>query len=301
MLEQDPWKNDCPQNGVRNSTQDSRQTSRTQVLQFDDTARAYVHAFAQIVADSRPQPLREFDQIPMRTKDLAIQAIAMAPLLAGRRVAFVGDMDGAASLFGIMAAIGEPAPAKIMLYDFDSRVLAAAEELSKRFGFGDILTVHLYNCFERLPLNHHGTADWFYTNPPYGSQNAGESTRLFITRGIELVDPEFGSGCLIAPDDESRPWTRQAMEANESFFQRHGWRIRTKVDDFHRYHLDDDPTLSSALVIIDRLPQSYAEPMLFAGRTVGTDEIPDFYGRSTRAPYPRTISLNGDLVGTLAA
>ncbi len=52
---------------------------------------------ANLVADSRPRPLRAFDQIPMRTGDLARQVKLMAPLLARQRVVFIGDMDGTAS------------------------------------------------------------------------------------------------------------------------------------------------------------------------------------------------------------
>ncbi len=255
---------------------------------------------AECVAHARPMPLRAFDQIPMRTDDLARQGRRVAPLLANQRVAFIGDMDGTASFLGLLAACGGPAPAELMVLDFDSRVLESAHLLAVRYGFTDLLKVQLYNCFDPVPPELLGQFDWFYTNPPYGSRNVGESARLFLTRGCELVRTERGSGCLILPDDPSRPWSRRAMLATQRFLHSHGWTIREKVDFLHRYHLDDDPSLSSSLIIADRDNSEIGETMSFAGRHVATDEIPDFYGRSTLSPYPRFIDRDGTVVGALA-
>ena len=252
-------------------------------------------ALAGIVAGNRPAPLREFDQIPMRTEDLARQAKRVAPLLAEQRVAFIGDMDGTASLLGLIAAAGGPAPAHLLVLDFDARVLKAAETLAERYGFADRLTTRVYNCFAPLPAQLIRQWDWFYTNPPYGSRNKGASGCLFITRGCELVRAG-GSGCLILPDDPSRPWTRQAMQATQQFLLAHGWVIRTKVDNLHRYDLDDDPELSSSLVVVDSVVQGDYPAMRFAGRRVGMDEIPSFYGQSIRPPYPAVIGQDGTLI-----
>src|SRR5438270_841563 len=45
---------------------------------------------ADAIARLRPPALREFDQIPMRTGDLLRQVKTVAPMLAGRNVAFIG-------------------------------------------------------------------------------------------------------------------------------------------------------------------------------------------------------------------
>lgn len=254
-------------------------------------------ALTELVARSRPEPFRAFDQIPMHSGDLARQVKLVAPLLENHRVAFVGDMDGTATLLGLLAAAGGSAPASLLVLDFDARVLETVHSLAQLYGFADLLTIRLYNCFDPVPSELLGKYDWFYLNPPYGSRNRGASARLFLTRGCELVRRQGGSGCLILPDDPSRPWTRSAMFATQQFLLAHGWMIREKVDHLHRYYLDDDPSLSSSLLIVDRIALRTDFPMPFAGRQVQMDEIPNFYGRNTLPPYPRSISRDGDLIG----
>jgi N4-bis(aminopropyl)spermidine synthase len=248
-----------------------------------------------IVESARPRPLRAFDQIPMRGDDLARQAKLIGPALAGKSVAFVGDLDGAATLFGLLRARGAPAPRRMLVLDFDARVLAAAVETAHRYGFADCLEVRQYNVFDPLPVDVIGHADCFYTNPPYGSNNQGASGRLFITRGMELVRATGGSGCLLLPDDRHRRWTRRAMLAHQRFLADHGWTIREKLDQVHRYHLDDDPNLASSLILIDCVGEPAEVPeMPFAGRRVGSLEIPGFYGRDVVPPFPRYIGPHGE-------
>jgi hypothetical protein len=248
-----------------------------------------------IVESVRPRPLRAFDQIPMRGDDLARQAKLIGPALAGKAVAFVGDLDGAATLFGMLGARGAPAPRYMLVLDFDARVLAAAVETAQRYGFADRLEARQYNVFDSLPEDLVGRYDSFYTNPPYGSHNEGASARLFITRGIELVRATGVSGCLLLPDDRRRRWTRRAMLAHQRFLSDHGWTIREKLDQVHRYHLDDDPNLASSLILIDRVGESGEAPaMSFAGRRVGSLEIPGFYGRDVAPPFPRYIGARGE-------
>lgn len=53
---------------------------------------------------ARPESIRAFDQIPMRGVDLLCQVKLVAPLLAGTRVAFVGDHDGTSLLLGLLSS-----------------------------------------------------------------------------------------------------------------------------------------------------------------------------------------------------
>src|SRR4051812_26467980 len=61
-------------------------------------------ALGELIERVRPAALREFDQIPMCTPDLLRQVWAMAPILARRTVAFVGDSDATSLLLGVLAA-----------------------------------------------------------------------------------------------------------------------------------------------------------------------------------------------------
>lgn len=254
---------------------------------------------AEIVARARPAPRREFDQIPMRTRDLAKQIELIAPVIANKRVSFIGDMDGSASLLGLLGVHGHPSPSELLILDFDVRVLETAISLAERFGFSSRLRVTHYNCFEPLPPEIVGTSDWFYTNPPYGSRNVGASVRLFVNRGCETVNPSKGAGCIIIPDDDTRPWTKSAARATTKFLHDYGWRTQREPRILHRYHLDDDPELVSSLLLVNRIgPPSGAMP--FSGRHVEPNELPFFYGRSTPLPFPKYIAHDGSPIGRIA-
>ena len=245
----------------------------------------------KIIEDSRPSSLREFDQIPMRSLDLLCQAKLIAGNLAHKSIAFVGDHDSTSLLIGLLSMIGSiPAPKDMLLLDFDERLLTKAEFLAKEYGFGDNLRVQLYNVFDPVPKNLIEKYDWFYTNPPYGCRNCGESARLFITRGCQLVKQGNKSfGCIILPDDDSRAWTSLAMLVTQRFILSHGWSVLSKIDELHQYHLDDDKELSSSMIIIKRNKSEKYPKMPYFDRKVEFSEIPNFYGIGVKPPYPRYI------------
>lgn len=248
----------------------------------------------RLVERTRPPSLREFDQIAMRGPDLLRQVKQIAPAFADRSVAFVGDSDGMSALLGLFAARGGPRPAALHLLDFDERLLNALLDLAARHGFADLLHAWRYNVFDPIPAALAGGCDWFYTNPPYGMRNEGESARLFIARGCELVTAA-GAGGLVLPDDPDRPWTGQAMRATVKFLRGHGWAVRKQFRAAHRYRLDDDPSLASDLVIVEDTGGAGAPALPYAGRRVACEEIPHFYGLGTPRPYPRYITAAGAL------
>lgn len=253
----------------------------------------------RIVAAHRPHPFRQYDQIPMVTKDLVRQIKLIGPFLSGRRVVFMGDMDGSAALLGLLAANGGPAPSHMTVVDFDERVLEMSLRVAQRFGFSQQLTVEAYNAFDPVPPSIAGKSDWFYTNPPYGQHNGGLSVQLFLGRACEMVDPIYGSGVLIIPDDSGRPWTRKVMRSTQSFLLYHGWQVHEQLADLHQYHLDDDPQLSSSAVILGRSLPEDALPfpsLPYEGQKVDMSSIENFYGRSVRPPYPDRIDPTGSPV-----
>ncbi len=253
-------------------------------------------AVMEIVNRVRPKSLRAFDQIPMRSPDLIRQVKLMAPYLADKAVVFLGDHDGTSLLLGLMSK-GQlcPSPRSMLLLDFDERLLVAARNLASEYGFSDLLETQLYNVFDPVPSNLSEKFDWFYTNPPYGCRNQGESARLFIARCCELARPQSARGCIILPDDETRPWTTAAMDATDDFLHKSSWAIHEKVNRMHQYHLDDDQELASSVILVKR--STYTSHkfhlMRYAGRRVRFSEIPHFYGYSVSPPYPRYITVTG--------
>jgi hypothetical protein len=231
-----------------------------------------------LVAQNRPAPLREFDQIPMREQHLLEQSRAIASPLAGTTVAFVGDYDCTSLVLGMLGNLGNPRPARMVMLDFDERLLTAAVRLARRYGF---------------PSDLAGQFDWFYTNPPYGSHNVGASGRLFISRGCELTSPVGSHGCIILPYAPDRPWTAEAMRATQQSLVNNGWVVREARTGAHQYYLDDDPDLPSSAIVIDRVPYGACLGMPYTGRHVEDGEIATFYGRTVIPPYPHYIRPSG--------
>lgn len=246
----------------------------------------------------RPKSIRAYDQIPMLPGDLLSQVFSIAPQLANKRVLFMGDHDSTSLLIGALGSQGLiDLPKKMMLLDFDQRLLDWARIVSVEYGFEDILDCRLYNVFDPIPSHIVGNFDWFYTNPPYGCRNKGESARLFVARCLELMSDGESCGCIILPDDSNRPWTRSAMLQTQKFLYDHNWAVDEKVNGLHRYRLDDDCNLKSSMLIAKRCLDVDANKLSpynsYFSRAVEFNEIPFFYGLSVLPPYPRYIMRDG--------
>ncbi len=253
--------------------------------------------------DARPESLRDFDQIPMRGSDLLCQVKLIAPHLAGKRVVFVGDHDGTSLLLGLLSSHGLlRGPAQMALLDFDDCLLEVARTFAEGHHFSEWFAGRLYNVFDPPPKELIGTFDAFYTNPSYGASNSGASARLFITRGCELTNSVRSAGYILLPTDHERLWTRASMLATQTFLINHGLGVTTQLPQLHRYHLDDDATLMSSLLCVEREAAiMYAPPLPWQGRTVNPSEIPHFYGRDVLPPYPRYIAVDGRELTSLDA
>lgn len=251
-----------------------------------------------ILEKNRPKPLRDFDQIPMRGTDLLFQIKTVLPHLAGKEVVFVGDYDSSSLLIGLTCSYGfAAAPKRMTLVDFDERLLKSASELAKEYGFSALLETRPYNVFDPIPSDLRRKFDIFYTNPPYGASNMGESARLFINRGCDFVKEDRARGYVLIPNDSDRYWTREAMYNTQYFMLRHGWRVETLMNKMHRYALDDDETLMSSLLIVEKEVAYTSEHVLprmpFSDRKVPYREIEYFYGKSVLPGYPWLITEDG--------
>ena len=272
-----------------------------QVRAFEAGDAAYRAALA--VEQARPRALRAYDQIPMFAGALARQAAFVAPSLMDRDVVFVGDHDGTSMALGLLGAWGEaPAPARMVVLDFDERLLRAFASFAERHGFADDVEFRLYNVFDPLPPDLVGRADAFYTNPPYGSRNRGASVRLFLGRALEAVrprdldgDPDGPAGYALLPYDEARPWTQSAMLATQGYMNGAGWTVGEMAKGVHGYALDDDPDLLSALVRFEGVDftDDRRQALPFAGRRASFAEVPLFYGARVLPPWPRYVLVDG--------
>lgn len=208
--------------------------------------RAAINAVSDVV-QNRPRPLRDFDQIYMKTGDMVLQSQFVADWADGKRLAFMGDGDSIAVAVAYLRARGiiDYGPEVIKVFDFDERIVGSI----KRFADSERLTnldAELYNCFDPIPQQ--DEFDCFYSNPPWGASNGGESVNVFLQRGLELVHFS-GEGMIVIADDDNLPWPGEVLANVQAFASRQGFYVCRMMRQLHSYHLDDNPDLRSCNVI----------------------------------------------------
>ena len=183
--------------------------------------RACLNAISDVV-NNRPRPLREFDQIFMKTADMLLQTEHVGRLFEGRRVIFIGIGDGDAIGLCLVhlhnRKLLEHGPESVHVLDFDERVVLSIKRFAERFGISDRVSAELYNMADALPQEHWEQFECFYTNPPFGASNDGKSIEAFLRRGIEAVG-EDALGCLVLADDPNYLWTREVLLATQRIFE----------------------------------------------------------------------------------
>jgi predicted methyltransferase len=238
--------------------------------------QAAINAVSDVV-QNRPRPLREFDQIYMKTADMVLQSEFIAKWADGKRVAFIGDGDAISVCVAYLHHRGilQSGPAAITVFDFDERICNAVERFAEGEGLEN-LTAVLYNCLDPFPGP--STFDAFYTNPPWGASNAGESVKVFMERGMEATGYD-GEGVVVIADDPELDWPKLVLANVQRAALDAGFYVQRLMPEVHSYHLDDAPNLRSCNLLLRALPAN--------GRKVASEAIADparianFYGRQT--------------------
>jgi predicted methyltransferase len=235
--------------------------------------KAAINAISDVI-QNRPRPLREFDQIYMKTGDMVMQSEFVANWADGRQLAFIGDGDSISVCVAYMQArkiIGY-GPSRITVFDFDERIVSAINRFADRERLAT-LEGRLYNCLDPLPRDRN--FDCFYTNPPWGGSNNGHSVNVFVQRGIEATS-YGGEGLVVIADDQELDWPKQVLASVQSYSANRGFFVSKMMPRLHAYHLDDNPDLKSCNLILSALPDNRHE---FVSKRV-TDPIvlSNFYG-----------------------
>lgn len=247
--------------------------------------RAAINAVSDVV-QNRPRPLRELDQIYMKTGDMLLQAELVAHWAKDKRLAFIGDGDAISICVAYLHArqIIDYGPSKITVYDFDERICAAVNRFADRERL-DLLEATLYNCLDPFPDE--GRFDLFYTNPPWGASNGGESVKVFVQRGMEATG-FLGEGLVVIADDDGLPWCQQVLHATQRYASDSGFYVKKMMSKMHEYHLDDTPHLRSCNLFLKAVSDERRErPPSQA--IVDAKRLANFYGRDNppRVRYVR--------------
>ncbi|MDP2359030.1 MAG: bis-aminopropyl spermidine synthase family protein [Beijerinckiaceae bacterium] len=246
--------------------------------------RKAINAVSDVV-QNRPRPLREFDQIHMKSGDMVLQSEMVADWADGKRLAFIGDGDAISVCVAYMRKRGvlNFGPSKITVFDFDERTVQAVKRFADKERIEHLDAV-LYNCFDEFCSA--TKYDCFYTNPPWGAYNNGESVNLFVERGVEAVG-YHGEGMIVIADDDELPWPKQVLASVQKFSRERGFYVSKMQRKLHTYHLDDAPDLQSCNLYVSSLPGNDVNETPSLPAT--PERLANFYGRSQqlRVKYVR--------------
>lgn len=246
--------------------------------------RLAINAISDVV-QNRPRPLREFDQIYMKTGDMVLQSELVARWSDGKRLAFIGDGDAISICVAYLHRrdIINYGPSEIVVYDFDERICSAVTRFADMEQLSNVRT-ELYNCLDAFPGP--TNFDCFYTNPPWGASNEGESVKVFMQRGMEATGYS-GEGMVVIADEMELEWTKRVLAKVQEYSITSGFYVQKMMSRLHSYHLDDAPNLRSCNLVIRAVVGSDQ-----ARESVGISDparLANFYGRDNppRVKYVR--------------
>jgi predicted methyltransferase len=245
------------------------------------------------VVENRPRPLRQFDQIYMKSGDMLRQSEAVASWANGQSLVFIGDGDGISITVAHLMELEvfTYGPRLITVFDFDERIVNSIKRFAAHYRMGHILDARLYNVIDAFPET--GEYDFFYTNPPWGQHSEGESVVTFVRRGMEAIGCQ-GQGMIVIaddqPDDPNVVWPQQVLLTTQNFALTRGFYISRMMPRESLYHLHDEHEhVPSCNLVISSLAS--------LERTFLSDPLPptaltNFYGRDKplEIRYVREIS-----------
>jgi len=260
-----------------------------------DEQRKIFNAISDVIAN-RPLPLRQFDQIYMKTADMLMQVSYVSEFFNGKDCVFIGDGDaiGLCLIHLQNEGLIVHGPKSILVLDFDERIVDSVNQFAKDHMFHERATAYLYNVIDPLPEVYWQKFTAFYTNPPFGASNKGKSVQLFAKRGIEATS-NGSIGCLVLADDVKN-WTQEILFNTQQFLLKKGFVISALEPRFHQYHLDDDPNLHSCTMITKRILESTSE---YTSKKADKKSLKNFYGKgkeiNDKVKYIKSVSTIGVL------
>ncbi len=253
--------------------------------------RDAINAVSDVI-QNRPRSIREFDQIYMKAGDMVMQSEFVARWADGKRLVFIGDGDAISVCVAYLKnrEVLEYGPSKVMVLDFDERIVNAIKRFADRERLEN-LDAKLYNALDALPEDLIDF-DFFYTNPPWGQYNAGESIKVFVDRGIEAIY-QRGEGLVVIADDKEIGWSQDVLAEVQSHAASMGFFVARMQPELHQYHLDDAPNLRSCNLLFRS--RSANEKRRQSDDVIDQQRLENFYGQSKtpRVKYVRELkSLN---------
>ena len=239
--------------------------------------REAFNAVSEVVVN-RPEALREFDQIYMKISDMLLHAQLVSRWVDGKNMVFLGDGDaiGLTLTYLKSCQVFDQGPSHVHVLDFDERIVNSVLRFAERFELGDLISAELYNVADPLPEVHRSAYEAFHINPPFGASNDGRSVEAFLKRGDEATGKD-GLACVVIADDPNLGWTRFVSRQTQKFLLNNGFTVSELVPNFQRYHLDDNPDLTSCSIIAVR---HGCDGMKSSSLALPKCDLENFYGAS---------------------
>lgn len=258
--------------------------------------RASLNAVSEVVSN-RPQPLREFDQIYMKSADMLLQAEHVSRVLAGRDVVFIGDGDAIAltAVHLYRQGLLETGPKRVHVLDFDERIVRSIENFRDQFGLEQWVSANLYNVVDPVPDSYLNRFNAFHINPPYGRSNDGLSVRVFLERAIEATGGDV-VGCAVIADHDDYSWSRRVIFNTQKMMIERGFIVAEMIPRFHTYHLGEAPDLTSCSIAFRRASEDpYAKRL---SKALTDEELKRFYGKdgTLAVQYVKDLTGGGKFV-----
>jgi predicted methyltransferase len=215
---------------------------------------------------------------------MVLQSELVARWANGKRLAFIGDGDAISVCVAYLMHRGvlDYGPSEIVVFDFDERICNAVLRFADRERLTDLDAV-LYNCLDPFPQI--GGFDAFYTNPPWGASNDGESVNVFAQRGMEST-AYGGEGMVVVADDPDLDWPKKVLRRLQQWANDQGFFVAEMMPLLHSYHLDDAPELRSCNVVLRATP---GNARITVSKPIDTaDRVDHFYGRN-KTPRVRYV------------
>jgi predicted RNA methylase len=220
----------------------------------------------------------------MKTADMVLQSEFVARWADGKRLAFIGDGDAISVCVSYLhhREILAYGPSEVVVYDFDERICNAVERFADKERLVTLRS-SLYNVLDAF--TEPGAFNCFYTNPPWGASNDGESVKVFMQRGMEATGYS-GHGMVVVADDPELEWPKRVLSRLQSAALEAGFYVQRLPMHVHSYHLDDNPDLRSCNVIVSALA---GEERPVASESIRDPErLAHFYGRNLN-PHVRYV------------
>lgn len=249
--------------------------------------RNALNAISDVVLN-RPPPLREFDQIYMKTGDLFVYAELLCRRFDGKDLIVVGDGDAIGLAIAHLKGSGivDYGPQRVVVLDFDERMVLSVEKFASQHQYGNIKAA-LYNVIDPLPKEYVDSFDAFHINPPWGQYNNGESVKVFLDRGLIAIK-NGGLGAIAIGHSPTSPWTWKVLREVQAHVVKANAHVCEMIPEFHLYHLDDAPDLRSCGLFIKR-----DGPHGLRNGRIPQERWANFYGRDNPVRY-RYVRVEGD-------